>query len=139
MQVKEDEELHRENIFHARCHVNNKCCFFFFFYRLFNDIFLEEVPNGLPPLRGIEHQIDFIPRASIPNRPAYRSNPEKTKELQRQDRELMEKGYMRESMSPCAVLVLLMPKKDEKWRMCVDCHAINNIIVRRCMHWVNTS
>ncbi|PON38021.1 LOW QUALITY PROTEIN: hypothetical protein TorRG33x02_346040 [Trema orientale] len=130
MQVKEDEELQRENIFHARCHVNNKCCFSF----IGLDIFLEEVPNGLPPLRRIEHQIDFIPRASIPNRPAYRSNPEETKELQRQVGELMEKGYVRESTSPCAVPVLLMPKKDGKWRMCVDCRAINNIIVKRCMH-----
>ncbi|KAI3465703.1 hypothetical protein Pfo_022366 [Paulownia fortunei] len=50
----------------------------------FEDVFPEEVPPGLPPIRGIEHQIDFIPGAIIPNRPAYRSNPEETKELQRQ-------------------------------------------------------
>jgi hypothetical protein len=87
----------------------------------FDDVFPEEVPHGLPPIRGIEHQIDFIPGASIPNRPAYRSNPEETKELQRQVGELLEKGYVRESMSPCAVPVLLVPKKDRKWRMCVDC------------------
>ena len=42
-------------------------------------------------MRGIEHQIDFIPGASIPNRPAYRANPEKTKEIQRQVDELEEK------------------------------------------------
>ena len=41
----------------------------------FKDIFLEEMPSGLPPVRGIEHQIDFIPGAAIPNRPAYRTNP----------------------------------------------------------------
>jgi hypothetical protein len=50
----------------------------------FEDVLPEEVPHGLPPIRGIEHQIDFIPGVSIPNRPAYRSNPEETKELQRQ-------------------------------------------------------
>jgi hypothetical protein len=33
----------------------------------FHDVFSEEVPDGLPPLRGIEHQIDFIPGASLPN------------------------------------------------------------------------
>ena len=71
-----------------------------------------------------------MPRAAIPNRPAYRSNPEETKELQRQVEDLMNKGYVRESMSPCAVPVLLVPKKDGTWRMCVDCRAINNITVK---------
>ena len=96
----------------------------------FEDLFPEETPNGLPPIRGIEHQIDFIPGATIPNRPAYRSNPEETKELQRQVEELMEKGYVRESMSPCAVPALLVPKKDGSWRMCTDSRAINNITVK---------
>ena len=49
----------------------------------FEDVFPDEMPHGLPPIRGIEHQIDFVPGASIPNRPAYRSNHEETKELQR--------------------------------------------------------
>jgi hypothetical protein len=42
----------------------------------FEDVFPDDIPSGLPPIRGIEHQIDFVPGASIPNRPAYRSNPE---------------------------------------------------------------
>ncbi|XP_019235260.1 PREDICTED: uncharacterized protein LOC109215615 [Nicotiana attenuata] len=96
----------------------------------FDDIFPEDIPKGLPPLRGIEHQIDFVPGAQIPNRPAYRSNPEETKELQRQVEELLEKGFVRESMSPCSVPVLLVPKKDGTWRMCVDCRAINKITVK---------
>jgi hypothetical protein len=48
------------------------------------DVFSEDIPSGLPPLRGIEHQIDLVPRASIPNRLAYRSDPEETTELQTQ-------------------------------------------------------
>ena len=78
----------------------------------YEDVFPEEAPHGLSPIRWIEHQIDFVLSVAIPNRPAYRSNPEETKELQRQVNELMEKGYVRESMSPCAVPLLLVPKKD---------------------------
>ncbi|KAK1681393.1 hypothetical protein QYE76_042241 [Lolium multiflorum] len=51
----------------------------------FGDVFPEEVPAGLPPLRGIEHQIDLIPGASLPNRAPYRTNPEETKEIQKQE------------------------------------------------------
>ena len=96
----------------------------------YDDVFPEDIPNGLPPLRGIEHQIDLVPGASIPNRPAYRSNPEETKELQRQVDELMMKGYISESMSTCIVPVLIVPKNDGTWRMCVDCRAVNNITAK---------
>ena len=96
----------------------------------FRDVFLEEVPAGLPPLRGIEHQIDLIPGASLPNRAPYRTNPEETKEIQKQVQELLDKGYIRVSLSPCVVPVILVPKRDGTWRMCVDCRAINNITIR---------
>jgi hypothetical protein len=86
----------------------------------FKDVFPDEVPPGLPPKRGIEHQIDLVPGASLPNRAAYRTNPEETKEIQRQVEDLIKKGYVQESLSPCAVPVLLVPKKDGSWRMCVD-------------------
>lgn len=96
----------------------------------FNDVFPEELPRGLPPLRGIEHAIDLIPGDPLPNKPAYRCDPEASKELQRQIEELIEKGYVRGSMSPCAVPALLVPKKDRTWRMCIDSRAVNNITIK---------
>ncbi|XP_033139424.1 uncharacterized protein LOC117131126, partial [Brassica rapa] len=92
--------------------------------REYQDVFPEDNPIGLPPIRGIEHQIDFVPGATLPNRPAYRTNPVETKELQRQVEELMEKGHIRESMSPCAVPVLLVPKKDGSWRFVVSADGV---------------
>jgi hypothetical protein len=47
------------------------------------DVFPSEVPSWLPLLRGIEHQIDLIPGASLSNRAPYRTYPEETKEIQR--------------------------------------------------------
>ena len=47
----------------------------------YEDIFPTEIPLGTPPMRGIEHQIDLIPGATLPNRAAYRTNPEETKEI----------------------------------------------------------
>jgi hypothetical protein len=96
----------------------------------YEDVFPAEIPPGLPLVRGIEHQIDLIPGATLPNRAAYRTNPEETKEIQRQVQEFLDRGYVHESLSPCAVSMLLVPKKDDTWRMCVDCRAINNITIR---------
>jgi hypothetical protein len=76
------------------------------------DVFPSDVPAGLPPLRGIEPQINLIPSASLSNHAPYRINPEEIKEIQRQVQELLEKGYVHESLSPCAVPVILVPKKD---------------------------
>ena len=86
----------------------------------FKDVFPDELPKGLPPIRGIEHQIDLVPGAPLPNRPAYRCNLEEAKEIQRQVGELLEKGYVRESLSPWSIPTLLVLKKDGTMRMCMD-------------------
>ncbi|RDX80985.1 hypothetical protein CR513_38392, partial [Mucuna pruriens] len=53
IQPKEDGDMEqREHNFHTRCHINDKDV---------QDVFLDEVPSGLPSIRGIEHHIDLIP------------------------------------------------------------------------------
>ena len=96
----------------------------------YDDVFPKDIPHGLPLKRGTEYNIDLIQGASLRNRPTNRSNTEETKEIQKQVEQLINKGSVRESLSPCAILVILVPMKDRLKTMCNDCRAIKYIIIR---------
>ena len=77
----------------------------------FVDMVLDELPNELPPIRDIKHAIDLVLGSQLPNLPHYRMNPKEREELNRQEEGLLERGFVRHSLSICAVSALLTPKK----------------------------
>jgi len=94
------------------------------------EIVADDMPAGLPPMRSISHQIDFLPGSSLPNKAPYRMTPAESEEVNRQVQELLDRGLIRESLSPCAVPAVLAPKKGGEWRMCTDSRAINKITIK---------
>ncbi|XP_031116509.1 uncharacterized protein LOC116020167 [Ipomoea triloba] len=64
----------------------------------FPDVFPEEIP-GMPPERVVEFTIDLVPGTTPISKIAYRMAPKKMQELKEQLQELLDKGYIRLSIS----------------------------------------
>ena len=95
----------------------------------FSDVFPEELP-GLPPRREIEFAIDVVPGATPASITPYRMAPLELKELKLQLQELLEKGFIRPSVSPWGAPVLFVKKKDCTLRLCIDYRQLNNLTVK---------
>ena len=95
----------------------------------FPDVFPEEL-LGLPPQREIVFAIDVVPGATPTSITLYRMAPAKLKELKLQLQELLEKGFIRPSVSPWGAPVLFVMKKDGTLRLCIDYKQLKKLIVK---------
>ena len=50
--------------------------------------------------------------------------------LNRQVKQILKKGLIRESFSPCTIPIMLAPKRNGEWRICTNSRVINKITVR---------
>ncbi|KAA0045456.1 pol protein [Cucumis melo var. makuwa] len=97
--------------------------------RDYPDIFPEELP-GLPPHREIEFAIELEPGTVPISRAPYRMAPAELKELKVQLQELLDKGFIRPSVSPWGAPVLFVKKNDGSMGLCIDFRELNKVTVK---------
>ncbi|KAD4384676.1 hypothetical protein E3N88_24844 [Mikania micrantha] len=97
--------------------------------REFPDVFPDDLP-GIPSDRDVEFRIDLIPGAKPIARAPYHLAPSELQELMTQLQDLLDKGFIRPSISPWGAPVLFVKKKDGSLRMCIDYRELNKVTVK---------
>ncbi|MCI40066.1 retrotransposon protein, partial [Trifolium medium] len=95
----------------------------------FSDVFLEDVFD-VPPEREVEFTIDLLPGISPISMAPYRMSASELNELKKQLEELLEKRFIRLSVSLWGAPVLLVKKKHGSMRLCIDYRQLNKVTIK---------
>jgi len=86
--------------------------------------------QGLPPIRETDHHIPLLEGSNPVNVRPYRYPYFQKHGIERQIRDMLNEGIIQRSISAFSSLVLLVRKKDDTWRFCLDYRALNAITVK---------
>ena len=87
--------------------------------------------KGLPPKRPIEHYINLIPCATLPNAPAYILAPHGVEEIECQLQQFLNVGHIQPICSPCTSPTFIIPKKESgEWHLVTYYIALNKITIK---------
>ena len=93
------------------------------------DVF-EDLPDGLPPERPVDHTIPLEPGTTPIYQKTYKMGATELNELRAQLTSMLKKGYIQPSQSPYGAPILFVKKKDGGLRMCVDYRGLNAVTIK---------
>ena len=96
--------------------------------REFDDVF--RALQGIPPDRADPFIIELEPGTAPLSKSPYRMAPAEMAELKKQLEELLDKGFIRPSVSPWGAPVLFVKKKDGSFRLCIDYRGLNRVTIK---------
>ena len=97
--------------------------------REFPDVFPNDITD-LSSEREVEFATDLVPGTSPISIEPYRMSTLELRELKKQLEELLENQFIRPSVSPWGAPELLVKKKDDNMRLCVDYRQLNKVMIK---------
>jgi hypothetical protein len=101
----------------------------FFVLREFRAVFVDEITE-LPPRREIDFSIDLLPGSTPVSKAPYQMSLLELTELKIQLQELLDKEYIRPSVSPWGAPILFVKKKYGTLRVCIDYRQLNKMTIK---------
>ena len=95
----------------------------------FSNVFPEDL-SELTPDQELEFGIELWPGSTLIFIPSYRIASAELKELKTQLQDLVDKGFIRQSVSPWGASILLVKKKDGTMRLCIDYRQLNKVMIK---------
>nr|CAB3504402.1 unnamed protein product [Digitaria exilis] len=93
------------------------------------DVFPDDLPR-MPPDRDIEFVIELQPGTTPISKRPYRMPTNELAELKIQLQELLDKGFVRPSVSPWGCPAIFAKKKDHSLRLCIDYRPLNTVTIK---------
>ncbi|KAH0636415.1 hypothetical protein KY290_036860 [Solanum tuberosum] len=94
----------------------------------FQEVFPDNLPR-VPPEIELDFGIDILRDTHHISIPPYRMAPVELKELKEQLKDLLDKCFIRPSVSPWSASISFVRKKDGSLRMCIDYRQLNKVTI----------
>ncbi|XP_026399851.1 uncharacterized protein LOC113295742 [Papaver somniferum] len=87
-------------------------------------------PTKLPPQRSLDHKIPLQPFLTPVNQRAYKFPYIQKSIVEQLVKDMLNTGIIQPRHNPFASPILLVKKKDNSWRFCVDYRKLNSITIK---------